>query len=112
MSRTAIIYRPDPDDDTLAAVFLSTDRPTETRIYDDARDLSSDIMEHIRSHAPCLCHGREYSGDLSGLVLAVSNESGWLKIRYSYSATDDPIAASLFREIRLSDLAERSSAAG
>lgn len=111
MSRTAIIYHPDPDGDTLAAVFLSTDRPTETRIYEDPRDLSSDIMEHIRSHAPCLCHGREYNGDLSGLVLTVSNESGHINLKYPFYSTDSTkITSELFREFRLSDFRERSSA--
>lgn len=100
MTRTAIIYTNTRD--TYIVVFRAADRDTVTREYTDMQELQSDVIEHIALDFPCLCHGKEYNGDLTGLVMAITSDGDGINIRYNPAAEDDVIKE-VFRDVKLSD---------
>lgn len=101
MTRTAIIYTNTRD--TYIVVFRATDRDTVTREYTDMQELQSDVIEHIALDSPCLCHGKEYNGDLTGLVMAVTSDGDGINIRYNPATAEYGMIKAIFGGVKLSD---------
>lgn len=101
-SRTVTIYR--PDEFSYCAIFSGTDRAPETRIYHSERELMQDASEHLKLECPCICRGKEYSGEqLHGLLMAISSCEGSTSILFN-TARPYTEAAELFRDALVSDI--------
>lgn len=103
MNRTAVIYKPDEFSYIVTLRYEDRDTVTVRYDYNDTRGMMDDIIQHLGCSCPRIGHGKAYSGDIRGLLVAINRHKGCLNIRYNVSANPEEIAE-IFRNVTVNQL--------